>query len=84
MIAIIIIIIIIMIIIMILIMILILILIILSILIILIIIRGQPDVLGARMKLIQTNRNDNHYTRSPLQDSRLFEPSPWKVLALIV
>ena len=24
------------------------------------------------------------YTRSPLQDSRLFGPSPWKVLALIV
>ena len=24
------------------------------------------------------------YTRSPLQDSRLFGPSPWKILALIV
>ena len=22
-----------------------------------------------------------HYTRSPLQDSRLFGPSPWKILA---
>ena len=25
-----------------------------------------------------------HYTRSPLEDSRLFGPSPWKILALIV
>ena len=24
------------------------------------------------------------YTRSPLQDSRHFGPSPWKILALIV
>ena len=24
------------------------------------------------------------YTRSPLEDSRLFGPSPWKVLALVV
>ena len=27
---------------------------------------------------------DFNYARSPLQDSRLFGPSPWKILALIV
>ena len=25
--------------------------------------------------------NDHDYTRSPLKDSRLFGPSPWKILA---
>ena len=27
------------------------------------------------------NNNNYQYTRSPLEDSRLFGPSPWKILA---
>ena len=31
-----------------------------------------------------TSHLHREYTRSTLQDSRLFGPSPWKILALIV
>ena len=37
-----------------------------------------------RSPVIAPLNQDLAYARSPLQDSRLFGPSPWKILALIV
>ena len=42
------------------------------------------NALDANHALWPTKFHLTPYTRSPLQDSRLFGLSPWKILALIV
>ena len=34
---------------------------------------------GAALGVFLQARRGNNYTRSPLEDSRLFGPSPWKI-----
>ena len=38
---------------------------------------------GGRVKLCADYAQSPYYTRSPLEDPRLFGPSPWKILAAI-
>ena len=59
------------------------------IIIIIIIINAPEGVFADQPMLLEVDapmkaRHACMYTRSPLEDSRLFGPSPWKILALIV